>query len=278
MASTSIHKISAAGYGNGKSELYDKARHRYHPQQLSYMYSVLSKKEDLNVAEMGVGTGLFTRALLADSQWDKAISSLRCIEPLESMRDVFAQSVQDPRVSISDGTFENSDIPDGWADVILAATAFHWCNDLEAASQEFNRILKPNGTVVFVWQLEDREKRWVDQMWILGEKYQKATGKTINEFKNWHFQKLFDLPSYKANFRDPEEMNVKYSTESTLEIVTTRYMTWSAIAMQSDDEKKNTAEELKAIVEKGEDLVWLNEAEGIFELPMSTPVVVIRRK
>jgi ubiquinone/menaquinone biosynthesis C-methylase UbiE len=34
--------------------------------------------------------------------------------------------------------------------------AFHWCPDYDAASKEFARILKPNGIVALIWNLEDR--------------------------------------------------------------------------------------------------------------------------
>ena len=72
---------------------------------------------------MGAGTGLLTRALLADPQWGKAIAEIKCSEPVEGMRNVFTSAVKDPRVSMSDGTFESSKhVLDGWADVILGAT------------------------------------------------------------------------------------------------------------------------------------------------------------
>ena len=34
--------------------------------------------------------------------------------------------------------------------------AFHWCPDYEKAAQEFARVLKPQGTLAFIWNLEDR--------------------------------------------------------------------------------------------------------------------------
>ena len=34
--------------------------------------------------------------------------------------------------------------------------AFHWCPDYDKASREFARILKPDGVVALIWNLEDR--------------------------------------------------------------------------------------------------------------------------
>ena len=34
--------------------------------------------------------------------------------------------------------------------------AFHWCFNYDAAAVEFARILKPDGVVALIWNLEDR--------------------------------------------------------------------------------------------------------------------------
>lgn len=47
---------------------------------------------------------------------------MRCIDPNEGMRAVFERNVVDPRVRLSEGTFDNTGVPDGWADVIVAAS------------------------------------------------------------------------------------------------------------------------------------------------------------
>jgi SAM-dependent methyltransferase len=94
------------------------------------------------------------------------------------MRDVFARNVQDSRVAIQEGTFDSTGLEDGWADLIVIAQvrcffhlntkvrifdvsffllkAFHWCPDYNAACAEFGRILKPNGALAFIWNLENR--------------------------------------------------------------------------------------------------------------------------
>lgn len=66
------------------------------------------------------------------------------------MRAVFAQTVSDTRVSLTDGTFDNTGAPDGWADVIVAASAIHWCRDFEAAAKEFVRIAAPGCVIAFL--------------------------------------------------------------------------------------------------------------------------------
>jgi len=91
------------------------------------------------------------------------------------MRTEFSKKIQDERVSAQEGTFGETHVPDGWADLIvigersyhlkfsrvfpnftfpLIAQAFHWCPDYDKAVAEFNRVLSPDGRVVFIWNLE----------------------------------------------------------------------------------------------------------------------------
>jgi hypothetical protein len=50
------------------------------------------------------------------------------------------------------------------------------------------------------------------------------------------------------------------------------------MAILPDEEISKVREELTAIVNRGEDKVWINESEGILEYPYKTDVVVARRK
>ena len=72
------------------------------------------------------------------------------------MRAVFAQTVSDSRVILTDGTFDCTGVPDGWADVVVAASAFHWCTNLEETAVELARISAPDSTMSFIWTFPDR--------------------------------------------------------------------------------------------------------------------------
>jgi len=73
------------------------------------------------LCRLGAGTGIFTRALLAHDQWSSSINQIKAIEPSAGMRDVFTRTVQDLRVTVSDGTFENTGVEEGWADLLVIA-------------------------------------------------------------------------------------------------------------------------------------------------------------
>ena len=73
------------------------------------------------LCRIGSGTGIFTRALLAHSQWNAAIKQIKAIEPSEGMRSIFSQQVKDDRVTVAEGTFIATGIADGWADLVVIA-------------------------------------------------------------------------------------------------------------------------------------------------------------
>ncbi|KAL5529621.1 hypothetical protein ACEPAG_5606 [Sanghuangporus baumii] len=135
-----VHPTSQVGFGQGKAELYDSVRASYPPEVLSFSGKLVAGKSDLNAVEIGCGSGKFTRALLAHPEWKQSIKELKCIEPNEGMCAVFSKMVDDPRVSLSDGTFDTTGVPDHRADLIVIATvSFHWCQDLEVSTEEFIR-------------------------------------------------------------------------------------------------------------------------------------------
>ncbi|THH05767.1 hypothetical protein EW145_g4557 [Phellinidium pouzarii] len=272
-----VHPISAAGFGPGKSELYDKVRPGYAPQVLSHIRKAVSKKEGLKIVEIGCGSGIFTRALLAHPEWSTSVAELKCIDPNEGMRAVFASTVKDSRVSLSEGTFDETDVPDGWADLIVSASAFHWCSELEGAINEFSRILKSDGTICFLWNSQDKKNTaWIRQIHELCDPHQKVAASGKDTFNNW--RRIFDLPQYKANFSEPEETIVPSTETRTVESLTLHVFTRSGVAILPDEEKEKVREGIKVIVQRGDELVWVNKKEGILEVPFATPIVVIQRQ
>ncbi|KAI5123345.1 hypothetical protein M0805_001768 [Coniferiporia weirii] len=277
-SSGKVHPISQAGFGGEKSELYDKFRASYAYKVLSHIRKAVSRKEYLRIVEVGCGTGIFTRALLAHPEWDSSVSEIRCIDPNEGMRAVFAKTVKDSRVSLFDGTFENTEVPDGWADLIVSASAFHWCPEHENAINEFIRILKPEGTMSFLWNMQDKENfAWVQQLDDICTPYHYGSIDIWEvEFNKW--RRIFDLPLYKINFIKPGETTVFSVEHSTLESVILHAFTRSGVAILPDEEKRKVREKIKAVVLRGDDLRWVDEKQGMFEVPYATTVVIMQRK
>jgi len=270
-----VHVVAKVGFGKGNNDLYDRARPSYQAFALSHIKRAAKVNFPVNIVEIGAGTGIFTRALLANPEWASSIKELKAIEPSEGMREVFSKLVDDTRVTLSDGLFDDTGVENGWADLVVVAQAYHWCPDYDKACAEFARILKPGGIVAFIWNSEDRESaRWVAQLRDRIELHEEGTP----QFRHDFWRKTFDTLSYLHSFKPHEEKVWSYQLPANSEIVTDRACSKSYIAIQKDDVKAKVVNDIRQILDKGEDKVWIDEAQGIFEYPYKTILVVAERK
>ncbi|KAK0459807.1 S-adenosyl-L-methionine-dependent methyltransferase [Desarmillaria tabescens] len=270
-----VHNVAQNGFGSGTNELYDRARPSYQSMALSAIREAVKATPPFNVAEIGAGTGLFTKALLKHPDFASSIKELKAVEPSAGMRDVFVKTVQDERASARDGTFDTTNIEDGWADLVTIAQAFHWCPDYDAASAEFARILKPGGVVAFIWNLEDRDAaRWVAQ--LRNEIEQHEAGSP--QFRLGLWRKTFDTDSYKRLFEPPVEKTWAYTLPCNVSLAVDRANSKSYIQTLPDDVRSKVLDSVKAIVEQGDDKVWIDESQGTFEYPYQTFLVISQKK
>ncbi|KAF9647578.1 S-adenosyl-L-methionine-dependent methyltransferase [Thelephora ganbajun] len=271
-----VHEIARVGFGEGTNELYDRARPSYQPPALKYIRDSVVLPPPLNIVEIGAGTGLFTRALLAHPDWSETttIGSLKAYDPSSGMRAVFTEKTRDDRVTVAEGTFERIDVEDSWADLIVVAQAFHWCPDYEKAAQEFARVLKPQGTLAYIWNLEDRHGvTWVARTRDVIEAQEAGTP----QFRLGLWRQFFNTPSYRKFFKTAEEMKWKYVLPVTIEDVVTRSLSKSYISILPEDERDKVVDNLRNILET-EQKTWINNEEGVFEYPYETTVVIIHRR
>lgn len=271
---SSVHTIAQSGFGIGTNELYDRARPSYPAPSLAFIRSVTTKSP-LDIVEIGAGTGLFTRALLAHSDWTSSIARLRAVEPSEGMRTIWTEKNTEGKATIEDGTFESTVVLDGWADLVLVAQAFHWCPDYDKACAEFARILKKDGAAVFIWNLEDRDQAgWVAQLRERIERHEQGTP----QFRLDLWRQAFSTPSYLQNFEAPEEKVWEYHIATTEQNAIDRALSKSYISVLPPKEKEKVVSDLETILARGDDRVWMDKSQGTFEYPYKTFVVVSRKK
>ena len=96
--------------------------------------------------DLGCGTGILSRQLAA------AGFSVIGVEPNEAMRAAATEAGGGPRYV--EGRAEDTGLPEGSADVVVAAQAFHWF-DLDRALAEIGRLLAGGGIASAVWNLRD---------------------------------------------------------------------------------------------------------------------------
>lgn len=134
---------------DGKGELYAKARPGYAPELFYHIKDTLLSSDGSVFADIGSGTGIFSEQLL------KIGHRVYAVEPNGDMRKKAEEKLcgYDGFTSV-DGIDSNTTLPDQSVDCITVAQAFHWF-DAEAFKKECQRILKPNGKVIIVYNTRD---------------------------------------------------------------------------------------------------------------------------
>lgn len=127
---------------------YRRYRPRYPQEVVGWLQATCGLTAEHTVADVGSGTGQLCEPLLAYG------CRVYGVEPNAAMRRAAEAELQAyPRFESVDGTAEATTLPDASVQIITVANAFHWF-DHAATRAEFARILKPQGWVVLLWNLE----------------------------------------------------------------------------------------------------------------------------
>jgi len=126
-------------------ENYVKYRPSYPKPCLDFLVQFLELTLQSEVADIGSGTGIFSRLILDQ------VARVYAVEPNTQMRLEAEQALGNAKnfVSIA-GSAEKTGLTDHSVDAIVVAQAFHWFQAFEAKI-EFQRILKPKKKVALLW-------------------------------------------------------------------------------------------------------------------------------
>lgn len=150
---------------DGKGEIYAKARPSCAIELFDYMKNTLNIPQGSIFADIGSGTGIFTKQLLDRGHLVYAV------EPNEDMRKKAEEKLfENKNFTSVCGTDSNTCLPDESVDFITVAQAFHWF-DAEAFKKECKRILKSNGKVFIVYNSRDEDTAPTKALAVLCRKY-----------------------------------------------------------------------------------------------------------
>jgi SAM-dependent methyltransferase len=122
---------------------------RFRPGYPAALIDALCERAQLargaEVAELGSGTGIFTRLLL-----ERGLCVL-AVEPNDAMRSAAESALASNRGFTSvRGSAEATGLAASSVDLVAAAQAFHWF-DVARTRSECRRILRESGQVALVW-------------------------------------------------------------------------------------------------------------------------------
>src|SRR5690606_11957659 len=130
-----------------QAQAYARARPGYPPAFVTRLMQLAGVRPGDRVADIGAGTGLFTRVLV--EQGLRVVA----LEPNQTMRSLAPEL---PGVDWSAGTFECTGLADASLDWAVAAQAFHWA-DPARALPELRRVLKPGRCFTAIWNQRDMD-------------------------------------------------------------------------------------------------------------------------
>lgn len=103
-------------------------------------------KQNLNVVEVGAGTGKLTKILANEFGLN-----IVAVEPNDNMREEGIKYTKDcSNITWKKGSGEETNIESNVADWVIMASSFHW-TDPKKSLPEFNRILTGGGYFTAIW-------------------------------------------------------------------------------------------------------------------------------
>ncbi|MCL2866361.1 MAG: class I SAM-dependent methyltransferase [Clostridia bacterium] len=149
----------------GKANVYTQYRPSYPDALMDFLYTQAGFTPDSVIADVGSGTGKFSLLLLERG------SMVYAVEPNEDMRRTAERELKGySRFNSINASAEATGLQTGRVDFITAAQAFHWF-DKQAFQTECQRILKPSGSVVLVWNQRDYQSEIVQKDYEIRKKY-----------------------------------------------------------------------------------------------------------
>lgn len=134
---------------SSRVENYLKYRPHYPPAVIETLMAECQLTPHSHVADVGSGTGILAELFLQNG------NPVFGVEPNREMREAGERLLQHhPNFHSLDGQAEATTLADHSVDFITAGQAFHWF-DRKLTHAEFQRILKPEGWVMLVWNERD---------------------------------------------------------------------------------------------------------------------------
>ena len=159
------------------------------------------------IADIGSGTGIFTRLLLSGN------SEVFAVEPNPAMRKLAEEDLGGfLGFNSVNGTAEQTGLPDASFSAITVAQAFHWF-EVEPVRNEFLRILEPQGWVFLVWnhrimETSDFCKAYEELLQTLGEAYKEVAARDQDDVGQTRLKEFFKQSSFtKTEFDNPHVMD-----------------------------------------------------------------------
>jgi SAM-dependent methyltransferase len=231
------------------AENYD----RYRPSPPRAAAALLGDVADLEVLDVGAGTGKFTRLLI------ELGTRVSVVEPDDDMRRVLLR--RSPDVTVLMGRAEELPAAESSFDVVVSSSAWHWFTQPDATN-EMGRVLRDDGSIFVLWNGFSRDVPWMVEL----SKFRQRPDDANARPRGWRAQFNPDGP-----FVDARDVSFNWTWRRTIDDVVALFGTYTGAIIQSEENR----ETMRRLVR--ERLVE-HAIDGVVELPMTLRGTTARRR
>lgn len=224
-----VHSAAQQGFTK-EAQTYARGRPEYPAELAGWLTGTLGLGPGRHVADVGAGTGKFTKLLAATG------AQVTAVEPVDAMR----AEIKGANVQAVAGTAQAIPLADGALDAVVCAQAFHWFASSDALD-EFHRVLRPGGRLGLVWNVRDESVDWVARITALITPYEGDAPR----FYKGDWRKPFPHPGFGAL----EETRFAHEhVGPPQQVIIDRFMSVSFIAALPDAERAQVREQMLALI------------------------------
>ena len=218
---------------------YVKYRPGYPHEVLTHLKDVCNLPKGAVIADIGAGTGIFTRLLLDEGY---VVKSIEPNQPMLAAAKLMLGGYEN-FIPI-DGIAEATTLEENSVDCIVCAQAFHWFNNGHTRV-EFERILKPGGKAALIWNNRS----------VHGDDFLKAYDALLKsnsvDYNKVNHQNVNDI-DFKAFFKEGGYQLKKFPNEQVFdeEGLIGRAFSSSYVPPENSEEGKKFLELLKDVFDE----------------------------
>ena len=246
MAKNDVNIIAAQGFEQAAT-IYEQTRPSY-PNEVIDLIKSLYDKPDI-IIDLGAGTGKLTRLL-----GPIGAREIIAIEPVLAMRENLKKI---PIITkILDGTAEHIPFEENTIDIIICGQAFHWFAN-HSALAELNRVLKPNGLLILVWNSSDSTgQQWAEKITDYVDSFR---SNHTPRYRTMEWKTVFDNQKL---FSSLQHKQFTHQQRVTRDFALNRILSISFVAALPAEEQTKLIDEVRKMLDSNEETRDLQEFDS----------------